>query len=290
MNASQADLADDEEFATDEQWAATTFEPWQHAPNEWKPPSNEDWSLLAPNLLPYVRMAWISLYRTKAELEPLATLEEEAFEELIGGISNSRKFFEGFVTIGTLIATGFAACYTRKQWRTAADQEQRSLRAYVMVQSSEIGYKDTGELTVTINIKNFGSTPAYNVRHWACAMVNRFPDQDIDFPTAAEIVSSREEAPGSLIPPSGTLGKNFIDLMTCKGKTVSPEDWAAIKAGHKTIFAIGVIKYRDAFHNEWVTDYRRGWDPVNNGVDGYKGNCADEDCPKDAPDGAPVVK
>jgi hypothetical protein len=98
MNASHADPAD-EQFATDEQWAATNFEAWQHAPNEWKPPSNEDWSLLAPNLLPYVRMAWISLYRTKSELEPLATLDEEAFLEMVDGISNSRKFFEGFVTI-----------------------------------------------------------------------------------------------------------------------------------------------------------------------------------------------
>jgi hypothetical protein len=195
-----------------------------------------------------------------------------------------------FMLFGTLIATGFAACYTRKQWRTASDQEQRSLRAYVMVQSSEIGVKDTGELTATITIKNFGSTPAYNVRHWACAMVNRFPDQDIDFPTAAEIVSSYKEAPGSLIPPSGTLGKQFIDPTTCMRKAVSPEDRAAIHAGQKTIFAIGVIKYRDAFHNEWVTDYRRGWDPVNNGVDGYKGNCADEDCPKDDLPNKPVVK
>jgi hypothetical protein len=99
MNASHADPADDEPFATAEQWAATNFEPWQHAPNEWKPPSNKEWSLLAANLLPYVRVAWMSLYKTKAELEPFATLDEETFEETIEGISNSRKFFEGFVTI-----------------------------------------------------------------------------------------------------------------------------------------------------------------------------------------------
>lgn len=148
-----------------------------------------------------------------------------------------------------------------------------------MVKSSVIGFNDKGELSATVTIKNFGSTPAYNVRHWACAIVNRFPDQDIDFPTATEMINSYRDAPGSLIPPRGTLDK-VIGPKTCRTDSVSPEDATAVKAGNKTIFAIGVIRYRDAFHNEWITRYRRGWDPVHNGVDGYKGNCADEDCPE----------
>jgi hypothetical protein len=100
MNASHADPAADEQLATDEQWAAVNFEPWQHEPNEWEPPSNAEWSSFAAQLLPYVRMAWISLFKTKAELETMAkTLDEEPFEEMVEGISNSKKFFEEYVTI-----------------------------------------------------------------------------------------------------------------------------------------------------------------------------------------------
>jgi hypothetical protein len=148
-----------------------------------------------------------------------------------------------------------------------------------MVEFFGLKINDSREISARVTIKNFGSTPAYNVRHWACVSVSAFLDQDIDFPTAAEIINSYPDAPGSLIPPAGRLDK-VIDhvVRKCKGDTVSAEDLSAIREGHKTVFAVGIIRYRDAFHREWITHYRRGWDPVHNGVDGYKGNCADEDC------------
>jgi hypothetical protein len=51
-------------------------------------------------LLPFVRMAWICMYKTKPELETMAEeLEDEPFEEMIEGIAHSQKFFKNFVTI-----------------------------------------------------------------------------------------------------------------------------------------------------------------------------------------------
>jgi hypothetical protein len=43
-------------------------------------------------MLPFVRMTWITLFKTKAEVE---TIEEE----LVNGIIHSREFFENFVKI-----------------------------------------------------------------------------------------------------------------------------------------------------------------------------------------------
>jgi hypothetical protein len=87
--------------ATAEQIAAMNFEPWAHGGDEeWKPPSNAKWAEDGAYLLPFVRMAWICMYKTKPELETMAEkLEEEPFEEMVEGIAHSQKFFKNFVTI-----------------------------------------------------------------------------------------------------------------------------------------------------------------------------------------------
>jgi hypothetical protein len=58
-------LPEREEPATDEQWAAIEFEPWQHAEGEWTPPSNKE--MIEAQLQP-TRLAWALLYKTKGEL------------------------------------------------------------------------------------------------------------------------------------------------------------------------------------------------------------------------------
>jgi hypothetical protein len=77
------------------------FEPWKHGGNEeWEPPSNVKWAEDGAYLLPFVRMAWIWMYKTKPELETLAEeLEDEPFEEMVEGIHHSLEFFENFVTV-----------------------------------------------------------------------------------------------------------------------------------------------------------------------------------------------
>ena len=75
------------EIATFEQMAATEFEPWKHIADEWTPPGKDQWGKDGSGVLPCVRMAWILMYKTKAELETIVeTLEEEPFEEMFDGI------------------------------------------------------------------------------------------------------------------------------------------------------------------------------------------------------------
>ena len=98
----RAGASADETPVTQEQMAATSFEPWKRAVDEWTPPSNVEWADNAPVLLVPLRTAWILMYKTKAELETIAeTLEEEVFDETLDGITEARKYFETIASILT---------------------------------------------------------------------------------------------------------------------------------------------------------------------------------------------
>ena len=99
--ASAALPKSDEEIMTAEQWAAFDFEPWTHTEDEWKPPAGKEWMDDGRFVLPFVRMAWFALHRTKAQLvEGLEKLGDDGtFETMIDGIANSQEFFENFAKI-----------------------------------------------------------------------------------------------------------------------------------------------------------------------------------------------
>lgn len=86
---------------TDQQLAAMTFEPWKHETDEWKPPSNEQWARLANPYLVSVRMAWLTLYKTKPELVEMiqGMVREGIFERYGNGIRDSIDFFKAFLVV-----------------------------------------------------------------------------------------------------------------------------------------------------------------------------------------------
>jgi hypothetical protein len=94
-------LAANEQPMTDEQWAAMDFEPWTHKPDEWKPPTADEWRREHVNFVfPYIRLAWETMYKTKAELMTIVEkLDGEPLDELITGIADSKEFFEMFVGV-----------------------------------------------------------------------------------------------------------------------------------------------------------------------------------------------
>src|SRR5690606_31820705 len=62
------DTAPDTGPACVETMAALEFQAWRHQPGEWSPPSNEEWARLANPHLVSVRLAWLSLHKSKDEL------------------------------------------------------------------------------------------------------------------------------------------------------------------------------------------------------------------------------
>jgi hypothetical protein len=98
--AAQPDASAESKIVTFEQKVAMNFEQWPHVPDEWEPPTNAEWAKDGDYLLPFVRMAWLTLFKTKTEVETIAeTLDDEPFEILVNGIIHSREFFENFVKI-----------------------------------------------------------------------------------------------------------------------------------------------------------------------------------------------
>jgi hypothetical protein len=110
---------------------------------------------------------------------------------------------------------------------------------------AELGYPELGPLAI-LTITNSGSTPAYNVVHWAGIAFDDFP-----VPKSLPKRLMTPTAPTSILPPNGINTKNI--------RIPSPldsQDVTGLRAGTKAIYIYGEITYMDAFRRKRRTDYR----------------------------------
>lgn len=88
--------------ATAEELAALDFQPWTHSPDEWRPPGDAEWAARGKDALPMVRMAWLTLFKTKDEMvkamEAL-TSDEEAGERFMNSFIDTIDFFKGLLAV-----------------------------------------------------------------------------------------------------------------------------------------------------------------------------------------------
>ena len=85
-------LADD----TLELMAQLDFEPWKQQPDGWVPPTNAEWTDLANPHLISVRLAWLTLHKSKDELMAMSEeLADEALMDLVDQIGHSADWFKG---------------------------------------------------------------------------------------------------------------------------------------------------------------------------------------------------
>ena len=97
--------AADQEPTLVKQWAAVDFASWTNY-DEWKPPTGEEWQDHIRYVFPWIRLAWETLFKTKAKLETIVEeLDGEPLSEMLDGIAHSREFFETFVTVLTTAET-----------------------------------------------------------------------------------------------------------------------------------------------------------------------------------------
>jgi len=86
--------------ATTAEMAVVNFEPWEHSPDEWAPPSDEEWSRLANPYLVTLRIAWMVHFKTKAEVMDIVDdLDDDSGRELMGGFVSTVGFFKGALAI-----------------------------------------------------------------------------------------------------------------------------------------------------------------------------------------------
>jgi hypothetical protein len=159
-----------------------------------------------------------------------------------------------FMLLGTLIATGLAANYTRKQWLAAEDTERRTLRAYLAIAGPSIKLDRTN---TELSIDNFGQTPAKNAQVWGNWEFVPFGEDlpaDFDFrvkpPTACDQMPEQNVARG----PITVFPKNPVQatLFHCQSQLF---DFAFTNQKQSNGFLYGYISYFDIFNIEHRTNY-----------------------------------
>ena len=137
-----------------------------------------------------------------------------------------------------------------KTVRIASDTSIRQLRAYVIVDRVGInGVITNSQPTVTVEFKNSGQTPAYDVTSWISIGLSKFPltysiPEEINFPT---MKGSKD-----IIFLVG--GKVLLPATMSSPLTIEEID--QLNTGTHAIYFIGKIIYKDAFGIERFTKFK----------------------------------
>jgi hypothetical protein len=160
--------------------------------------------------------------------------------------------------LGTLVATGFAANYTRKQWLSAEDTERRTLRAYIALSNSQQPSPlNVDNTKTTFWLDNFGQTPAKNVQVWGnWEFVPFGEDLPADFDFRVKPPTPCTQMPGQNIArgPITVFPKNALQLALYHCQTLL-FDFAFTNQKQSNAFLYGYISYLDIFNIEHRTNY-----------------------------------
>jgi hypothetical protein len=155
-------------------------------------------------------------------------------------------FWLAISTIGLGVSTILLWRAGENQKRLMADTAERQLRAYVNVAGGKITFEQPDAPEWHLVVKNFGQTPAYDVRHWTHIWITEYPLSvelpvpDPDFPMSNSIL-----APG-----------NHEDMVWKKEPPIPANSLELIGTPAGTIFIYGEIRYVDAFGKHRLTRYR----------------------------------
>ncbi|MER9890035.1 hypothetical protein NKJ48_31115 [Mesorhizobium sp. M0114] len=157
----------------------------------------------------------------------------------------------------TLIETNAAQQSIDMQASTKAAQDavrvmqksaEQQLRAYVLAAESGIEFPFDNDPVAHVVIKNFGQTPAYDVRSWIHIWVEEFP-----------LPAALPGPPPDDFPMSQTVcGPGFhTEFVHKRENPLNPISIKMINDETAAIYVYGAIKYRDCFGVERGTSYLR---------------------------------
>lgn len=140
------------------------------------------------------------------------------------------------------------------------DTAVRQLRAYVCVASGIVRFKIPTVPVAEIHIKNYGQTPAYDVRMWIGTAIAAYPLKET-LPTPKEgfqmatVILAPNEKPHVLKHPHTGIPSELLLMIGLR---------------EFTLYIYGEIRYKDAFGLERLTKYRYlygGAGPLNKTVE-----------------------
>jgi hypothetical protein len=152
-------------------------------------------------------------------------------------------------------------------WRLVKGAErtaERQLRAYVHISAAR-AIQVGAAINYYVEAKNFGQTPAYNVRlRYMVKLREVISSEPFSLPEGAK-------ASAATLAPGTPMHDEFTP-----NQMLGPNQLLAIKSGSKAIYIFGVITYDDIFNTERTTKFRYMLDgEVGPSNDGALRICAD---------------
>lgn len=140
----------------------------------------------------------------------------------------------------------------------ASDTAKRQLRAYVIGKDHRVtSFFAGGRPTFSVNIHNFGQTPAYEVR---CRSLVRCTDMDVDayrfLMREADVI---EGMSNSVIGP-----QDFQVHHNAMQAGLAHDAWEMLVRGEIRLIYAGIITYRDAFGRRRLSSFRYYLNPAGN--------------------------
>jgi hypothetical protein len=152
-------------------------------------------------------------------------------------------YFTFAVIVVAAVGAGFAAWYTRQQFLTAQDTEQRQLRAYIFIQGGGVKLTDDQSgVQAVIQVQNYGQTPGYDFETWTKIEIGQVGGNPYG------VTGTPKQK--SIIGPSADFNVPSDRLTFCPGEL------AAVRAGSAVIFVWGSVRYTDAFGRCWEFVFR----------------------------------
>jgi hypothetical protein len=143
-------------------------------------------------------------------------------------------------TLILAVFTGLLYISTRDLVRGAEDTAKKQLRAYLAIEPSAINnFAPNFKTGVTLNFKNFGLTPAYEVRVEKYIAIQPYPFPDSEpFPNIAQ-----SNGVATIYPNSSTISA-YVEM----GQPLTGKDISAILDGNKyRLYVAGLVRYKDIF-------------------------------------------
>jgi hypothetical protein len=165
------------------------------------------------------------------------------------------KTFDDPVALFTLVLTlstiGLWA-QTERLARGGEETAKRQLRAYLMVQSKELGVFDDDEIPTefVFEMTNVGQTPAKIIS--IMRDINIFDSGHRELPEGHKDFYLPHHFPNTNQP----LFAGGVRRFSARKSDLTKDQKGLIKKGEKLLFIWGSVLYRDAFDREWLTNFR----------------------------------
>jgi hypothetical protein len=149
----------------------------------------------------------------------------------------------GVIQFVALIVQAVVFFFTLRQMK---DSSKRQLRAYVNISESALKLEPEDIPEGQVHIKNFGQTPAYNVREWTGIAV-------LPYPLTSKLPEPPEDLRRSKFVISA--GGHHISVVPVKS-AIPPQILPLLGTPQYTVYVYGRVVYEDIFGKQWYTEYR----------------------------------